>query len=125
MKNTKKFRAYKARLRRYDKYGMKMFSECPECGRNESFMFFRFDAKCCLFCDQWISQKCSDPDCPYCAERPDTPSEAFFRESERYRIPRKKEWLRINYQHKSNGKKRHETRRNLWQNIMLEKEKFQ
>lgn len=123
MKNTKKFRAYKARLRRYDKYGMRLSSECPECGHHEMLMYFRFDAKCCFFCDKWFSENCGDPDCPYCAERPDTPSEAFFRESDRYRIPYRKEWLRLNYQHKNDGKLRHEKKRILWQEVLLKKEK--
>jgi len=49
---------------------------CSVCGRVERY-FFKYDALCCFTCDEWIESSCSDPDCEFCASRPDYPSEAL------------------------------------------------
>lgn len=35
------------------------------------------DAYCCLTCDEWTEPECDDPDCDYCAARPEKPRDAF------------------------------------------------
>lgn len=49
-------------------------SDCPNCGdkkiRNEDY-----DAYFCSQCDIWLENTCGDPDCGYCTERPETPSQ--------------------------------------------------
>lgn len=32
------------------------------------------DAIFCMTCDLWLEPKCSDPDCEFCANRPEKPS---------------------------------------------------
>jgi hypothetical protein len=32
-----------------------------------------YDARYCVDCNEWLEQKCSDPDCMYCGVRPDRP----------------------------------------------------
>ena len=105
MKNRKRFLHYQANVRKKLKYGMELSGECPWCGEASLFHYDRYDAKCCLSCDMWLDEACSDPRCPYCAARPGTPSEAFFLEDNKN--PYQKERLRQNYQHKNDGMLRH------------------
>lgn len=79
---------------------------CPECG-GEIMYYYKFDAFCCLKCGIWLDEKCPDPDCPYCSNRPDGSLHALF--SEKYR-PEGKQWRIRNYQHKEQGKIRKENR---------------
>lgn len=112
MKNRKRFQQYLKRLREQNKHGFWYDRTCPDCDKPQ-FHFDRYDAACCLFCNTWLEGPCSDPGCPYCANRPETPWEALFYESERWHVSRKKDWLRHNYQHKLDGERRHERRRSL------------
>ncbi len=32
-----------------------------------------YDAQYCVDCNEWLTSKCSDPQCMYCADRPDRP----------------------------------------------------
>lgn len=113
MKNGKRYRRYKARIRNLSKFGTMLSSVCPECNSNNIFYYDRFDALCCLSCDTWFNKSCGDPSCPYCSKRPDTPSEAFFSEKPHYDSYRKDN-LRIKYQHRYYGRLKHENpERNL------------
>ena len=47
--------------------------ECEEHG--ELSRSDRHDAYFCEECDRWAEDRCSDPHCGYCSERPDRPSE--------------------------------------------------
>ena len=90
-------------------YGSWMKSECPECGEKSLFFYDKYDSICCVGCNVWLNEKCSDPNCPYCARRPENPLSALFsEEGPRYDA---KEWLRSNYLHKKGGRIRHERRR--------------
>lgn len=110
MKNGKRYRRYKARIRRLNKYGTKLPFTFPQC--NGDSIFF-FDAMCCILCDTWFNKSCGDPSCPYCSKRPATPSETFFSEEIQYDKYRKDN-LRIKYQQKYPGKLKHEnSERNL------------
>ena len=35
----------------------------------------QFDAYYCELCNEWLERKCNDPECEYCAERPEKPSQ--------------------------------------------------
>ena len=45
---------------------------CSKCKFNLVY-YDDFDAWFCPKCNYWIQSKCSDPDCKYCANRPETP----------------------------------------------------
>lgn len=107
MKNGKKYRLYVTRIRRLSRYGTMLSDVCPECGKSDTFYYDRFDAVCCLFCDEWLEKACSDPLCTYCSKRPDKPSEALFSEEIQYDTLRKDN-LRIKYQRRYSGKLKHE-----------------
>lgn len=117
MKNGKRYRRYKARIRRLtrktDMCGTATYSICPNCNGRNIFYYDRFDALCCLSCDTWLEKACGDPLCQYCSKRPDTPSEAFFSEEIQYNKYRKDN-LRMKYHKRYSGKLRHEnSERNL------------
>lgn len=46
---------------------------CPHCGKRTSFNC-QFDAYYCPNCDIWVEEKCDNPNCEYCSNRPDKPS---------------------------------------------------
>lgn len=119
MRKKKRVLRYKAKLKRWSGYGAYLKSKCQICETESLFFYDRFDAVCCLNCDEWMDKACSNPDCPYCSRRPATPSEALFYDKERY--DGKKEWRRSNYQHKNNGRIRHIQRKELYKDINLNK----
>ncbi len=49
-------------------------NKCAKCGgpleRDE-----KHDAYFCAACDAWGEEKCSDPECEFCAGRPERPSQ--------------------------------------------------
>lgn len=49
-------------------------NNCAKCGgplqRDE-----KHDAYFCAACDSWREKKCSDPECEFCAGRPERPSQ--------------------------------------------------
>lgn len=113
MKNRKRYRQYKSRIRKLSKFGTMLFSVCPNCNGNNIFYYDRFDAICCIFCNEWLEKACGDPSCPYCSKRPATPSEAFFSEGIQYDSYRKDN-LRMKYHLRYSGKLKHENpERNL------------
>ena len=80
---------------------------------------------CCVYCDSWVDKPCDDPDCPFCANRPDTPSEALFYEELFYQEEcgrMEKEYRRKNYQHKDSGAKKHQMQKEEYQMIMENRE---
>lgn len=46
--------------------------DCEECG-GPIVYHMRYDAACCPSCNEWKEQKCSDPECMFCANRADSP----------------------------------------------------
>lgn len=113
MKNGKRYRRYKARIRNLSKSNTMLSSVCLNCNSNNIFYYDRFDAECCLLYDIWLEKVCGDPSCPYCSKRPATPSETFFSEEIQYDKYRKDNLL-IKYQQKYSGKLKHEnSERNL------------
>lgn len=91
---------------------MELSGECPYCGK-KLYLYNRYDAECCLSCNRWTESVCGDPECSYCVGRPETPLGALAMEADRWLQSQKKDWLRHNYQHKNDGRLRHERRRSL------------
>lgn len=100
---------YRAKLKRIGRSGLWLESACPICGEQRRFYYPKYDSNCCIACDTWEDEACDDPDCPYCSIRPGTPSEALFYEEEKGQF--NKDWRRQNYQHKNDGKLRHDRKR--------------
>ncbi|WP_195636944.1 toxin-antitoxin system protein [Enterocloster bolteae] len=77
MKNPKRRR--RGYLRRWLRAGVYAGGYC-ECCNQPLVLIFRYDAVCCPQCNQWIDEKCGDPDCCFCGSRPDTPAESLIYE---------------------------------------------
>lgn len=45
---------------------------CKQCGKELNYNGI-WDSYFCESCNEWAEEKCSDINCTYCAERPDTP----------------------------------------------------
>ena len=104
MRNRKTKLFFTRRIRKLEFAGviMECSGVCPYCGRNQVFLINYYDAKGCLFCNQWLDKTCSDPNCPFCANRPVTPAGAFFllkEKVQRNEQKNRKDWLRLHYQH--------------------------
>lgn len=121
MKRGKRYRKYRENMRKWNDFGTWLVAyECPECGEKPTFFFDKYDAVCCVHCDNWIDRPCSDPDCPYCANRPDTPWEALFYQEACGGLG--KEYRRNHYQHKNSGAKRHQIRREEYREVSEKRE---
>lgn len=110
MKNKKIM--YKSGQKNIEKYCSWTKFECEFCGNQNVFFYHKYDAICCLSCDAWFSSCCQDPNCPYCSNRPSTPSQALNFELKK--DISNKDWRRQNYQHKNNGNLRHIRRKLLY-----------
>jgi len=51
-------------------------SKCKVCGRRILF-YWDYDATFCPNCNEWISEDCGNPKCPFCSIRPPTPAHAL------------------------------------------------
>ena len=91
-----------------------MGSVCNICGQNTKYLIHKYDALCCISCNEWLEKACSNPECPFCSGRPETPYEAYYllSEAEIGSAGRKKRWRCDNYQHKTDGMRKHIKRRN-------------
>ncbi|MBR7085871.1 MAG: hypothetical protein IKI37_11995 [Oscillospiraceae bacterium] len=119
MKKRKKF---EDTLKKAEVYGfiMKCSGACPFCDKTFIFLINCYDAKACLCCNQWLEKACSDPNCPYCANRPEFPLGAFAFMKEKIRREKqllRKDLLRKNYQHKHDGELRHQKRILFYQEL--------
>ena len=106
MKNRKRYINFISKRRMYLKHGFFSPIPCEKCGNASIFHYDRYDAKCCLHCNEWISPRCGSPRCPYCADRPETPLEGLFLEPPRPDAMERKMWRRKNYQHMESGRLR-------------------
>ncbi len=48
--------------------------DCPQCG-TKAIRIDEYDSYACRKCVIWLGNPCSDPECEFCAERPDYPSD--------------------------------------------------
>jgi hypothetical protein len=46
---------------------------CSTCSSERQYSE-KYDAHFCELCNKWLEDKCSDPGCFFCAERPEKPS---------------------------------------------------
>lgn len=95
-------------------FGWHSESVCEKCGKKTIYHIEKYDARCCMSCNEWLDEACSDSECPFCSRRPETPYEAYYLEDvEAESAGIRKRWRRENYQHKTDGRKRHQRRREL------------
>lgn len=112
MKNRKNYLKSRKKKFKWDKLGFHFGSECPNCGQKTVYQIYEYDADCCISCNEWFDAACGDPNCPFCSGRPDTPYEAYLQSDiEMESAGERKYWRRKNYQHKTDGARRHEKRR--------------
>lgn len=112
MRSRKNYLKYRKKLFKWKQIGMHSDSICSECGQNTIYQIYRYDAWCCISCNKWLEDACDDPACPYCSARPQTPMEAYaLIDLEVGSAGEKKMWRRRNYQHKTDGKMRHQKKR--------------
>ena len=49
---------------------------CPHCNSDLDVKYSGYyDAHYCEACDIWLESQCSDPNCEFCQDRPDKPSQ--------------------------------------------------
>lgn len=90
-------------------------SICPKCEKETVFHIYKYDAWCCTSCNEWWDDVCGDPDCPFCGKRPETPYEMYFlADMEANSVADRKYWRRKNYQHKTEGMKKHKRKKELY-----------
>ena len=98
----------------WEKIGQSIDTPCPLCGQHSKMYIFKYDALACINCNEWLEKACTDPTCSFCARRPETPYEVYWREKESPADAAAiKSWRRDNYTHKENGRLRHEKKDKL------------
>ena len=118
MKSRKNYLKYRRKIFKWNLIGWHSDSECIQCGQKTIYQIYKYDAWCCISCNEWLDAPCSDPDCPFCSRRPQTPYEAYFlAEPEIAGAGERKLWRRMNYQHKTDGKRKHQRYREAMENI--------
>ncbi len=110
MKNRKKCIEYGSNKNIWKRIGETQEKICEICGRPVIYIY-KYDAMACISCNKWLDLKCDDETCEFCKFRPDTPYEVCWKEKE---SPSdgliRKMWRQDNYQHKEDGRIRHESR---------------
>lgn len=127
LKNKNRRKNYNRQLtrkRQIQKYCSFLQSECPMCGRDTLF-YHKYDSIICLYCDVWFSKACTDKNCPFCADRPETPSSALRSETEENTddFVDRKEILMLKFSRRHGGKIKKE--RKLENYISWEESKWQ
>lgn len=120
MKNRKNYlKARKKQFKWRSLIGWYSDSECPICGKKTTLQFDEYDAWCCISCNEWLEDACNDPDCLFCAKRPLTPYEAYYMiDTEAGSAGMRKDWRRQNYQHKTDGMKKHKRQKEFIDSIL-------
>ena len=114
MKNRKNYLKFRKKQFKWGLIGFHTGSVCSKCGQKTKYLFYKYDAVCCISCNEWLEEACSDPDCPFCSSRPETPYEAYYLEDiEAGSAEEKKRWRRDNYQHKTDGMIKHNKRKTV------------
>ena len=117
MNRRVKKRQFLHKMRHLEQYGFFYRALCPICENQNVFHYDRYDAKCCLSCNIWLEKNCGDPDCPYCANRPESPQLALCLETPRPTDALwRKTWRRLNYDHQERGRVRRAKRRSIIEN---------
>ena len=112
MKNRKNYLKFRKKLFKWKLIGFHSGRECSNCGQKTVYQIYKYDAWCCISCNEWLDATCEDPKCPFCSKRPVTPYEAYCQiDIEAGSAGERKHWRRENYQHKVDGAKRREKHR--------------
>lgn len=110
MKNRKNYLRARKRKLKWTQLGcISQNGACPICGEKALIQFDQYDAWACMSCMEWLDEACGDPQCPYCSIRPETPYDACVLNGTDAGL--KKRWRCDNYQHKTDGRAKHEKRR--------------
>ena len=108
MKSRKRYLQHRKKQFKWEQIGWHSESVCARCGQKTIYHIYKYDAWCCASCNEWLDQACSDPNCPFCSRRPETPYEAYYLwDIEACSAGRKKLWRCENYQHKTDGMRKH------------------
>ena len=118
MKNRKNYLKYRKNQFKWKLIGWHSESVCAKCGEQAVYHIYKYDAWCCVSCNEWFDKACSDPNCPFCSKRPETPYEAYLllADAKMNDAGKRKRWRCDNYQHKTDGMRRHENRKKYLQN---------
>lgn len=93
----------------WERIGQFTDTPCPLCGQLNKIYIYKYDALACISCNEWLEEACTDPMCSFCAGRPETPYEVYWREKESPSdYSEIKKWRQDNYSHKERGRLRHE-----------------
>lgn len=112
MKNRKNYLKARKKQFKWKLIGDFSNSKCPKCGQESILHFYKYDAWCCISCNEWLENICDDPNCPLCYGRPKTPYEAYYLiDIEVGSAGERKNWRRYNYQHKIDGMRKHQKKR--------------
>lgn len=105
MKNRKNYLKHRRKQLKMKQIGRHSCFECEKCGQKAKYFIYRYDAWCCISCNLWLEEKCSDHNCTICANRPESPHELYYLpENEFNGAGKRKLWRCKNYQHKEKGK---------------------
>ena len=120
MKNRKNYLKARKKQFKWKLMGWHSSSICPKCGQQTIFQIDEYDSWCCITCNEWLDTTCGDPNCPFCSQRPQTPYEAYyFMEMEVGSAGYRKDWRRRNYQHKTDGMRKHKRKREFAENSIF------
>lgn len=122
MKNRKKYLKARKKQFRWQQIGMFSDKKCSKCGQNTLIQIYKHDAWACIACNEWHDEACNFPKCPFCSNRPQTPYEVYWSiDRELDSAIQKKNWRRLNYQHKKNGERKHKWKENYSNNYEIMK----
>lgn len=111
MKNRRNYLKSRKKQFKWKLMGWHSESVCSKCGQKTIYYIDKYDAWCCASCNEWLDEPCSDPDCPFCSGRPETPYEAYvLLDMDAGSAGRRKFWRCENYRHKADGMRKHKKR---------------
>lgn len=123
IKNRKNYLKARKKQFKWNLIGWYSDAKCPICGKKTTLQIDKYDAWCCISCNEWLEDTCTDSNCSFCAKRPWTPYEAYYMiDMEVGSAEWKKAWRQENYQHKTNGMKKHKRKKDLIENIISDYE---
>lgn len=110
MKKRKRALKQRKKILQWQEIAYHCNTKCPKCGQKMVWLVYEYDAKACIICNEWIDAVCSDKNCFYCSNRPQTPYEVYyFSDSYKNNAFYRKYWRCCNYQHKKYGEIKHQT----------------
>lgn len=109
MKNRDHYSNNRNRLAIWKRIGFLSDIPCPKCGQMGKIFIDEYDDWACIYCNEWFTEPCNNPNCPFCSKRPDTPYAVYWKAKETpVDAGSVKRWRRDNYSHKERGRLKHE-----------------